>query len=935
MLNNGLLKNNSFDDDNMSLVDDIDETSVNENLTTNLKETFKNNEYDYNFDKNNEELDNLKDTEMEINDLKLTYTNKGNKEETKIENISFEKQILPKDDSQKEKLLISSIGIVESYNNDQTLIIKDSINKEESKTQNENTAKDEFKDKIIFGKKKIYSNEKIDINCEKIILTEKNKNEIKVDININKNSTINSLTINTATKNDITPSHNSNKYGLLMKSINQNEKSTNNDNPHDQNYISTKLNQTEKEYFNLKRIFSENMLIDGSKLNNLEGEKLTEYLNRQNNELKKFHEKFSQIDLIMKSIEYLEGNNKPKQIKNQAIEKILDTSVKQHNFLTLRLSVLTSENYESSLDTVLLETVKEINHFEIQNRVSRHSKKKSEIKFNKTQKVSNSIDSKKINNDYNVSKQQSDNLNIKINKNKRCIEENEAKINNFKEDLSKLKEIAEFYGITELDMKYLFVNSIIDLNNPNDVNFITSKKSELIKKYEGLNKRKDANLGNFEINKQQNMNYIKDLDNKKHDIMILIKEKMIKAEAENEKVKELYYLKQNCKIKNICEKNSEIVRICKKDKLDTIDERENEDLCRNNKNVEIKESDNFAEIIIESDNIIEKKVEKKSENNDENDNKNELLDTNLKDNFVYAAQNVKNEENLIKNEENQTNSNELQSAAQEEINKIKREDQVTDVITEKCEKLNVEIEINEKNDEIPEIKTNRDIIEFENKTEVFEKQANSPKNIRTNLYLADKSQEDKENTLIIKENIQFKSTKIQVDQKANEDNLTKINPVEIQNKYKRDSVNKENSDKKNVEKKEDALLFIKDYNPKYAEETILNLKENKKETLNTNSSAQVKNKKIESKKKNPTNFEQKSLFSDVFNDDEDNLITTPIENKQINQKRKNFDQLFQSDITTETIKISSKNLNNHTSQRNEKPAKLKTKTIDDLDDLIL
>ena len=108
--------------------------------------------------------------------------------------------------------------------------------------------------------------------------------------------------------------------------------------------------------------------------------------------------------------------------------------------------------------------------------------------------------------------------------------------------------------------------------------------------------------------------------------------------------------------------------------------------------------------------------------------------------------------------------------------------------------------------------------------------------------------------------------------------------------------------------------------------------------MNKNVTEKVKNQKTESKKKNPSKEEQKSLFSDVFNDDEE-IKPTPKEDKQTEKKRKDFDQLFQSDKATEPNVVSNKmlssNINNVTSQRNNNTSSKKTKTKDDLDDLII
>ena len=289
-------------------------------------------------------------------------------------------------------------------------------------------------------------------------------------------------------------------------------------------FVISKLIKSEKDYIEFKNSLEKVLILKDLKVSNLDCNsnfnQAIDELTNENLELNRYYHSLVQIHRVMQNIDLPDNNFKIHNKSPKNLDKFLDKYKKKFNDLSIRMNLISSDNYLSQNEKVLNDLISQIDHYENENRLARHSKKRSEIKFERTYNIPIPVDNKKILNNYNNLKQKFDHLKEKINKNKIIISENEVKIHIHNEDYDKLKHIADSLNIIE-DI------SLKNFENLYKYKDLSIYRDFLFKKLEYLSKSNDLLKDNNEKIISNNLEIISTLKNQKNEILLSNYEKNI------------------------------------------------------------------------------------------------------------------------------------------------------------------------------------------------------------------------------------------------------------------------------------------------------------------------------------------------------------------------------------------------------------------------
>jgi len=904
---------------------------------SNNKTKINNQSYEEEFQNN--DLDNIKDMDVEINQLQITHSSKDiNREinhvhELPKENVINTYQIHPPEENKliaNEKLIqaheeISTIPVA----NQSTIIAIDHTQplKLSNQTQgNRFTPSDTVSqnEEITFKTKHPNNNHFIDISLSKDTLGRNNNNLISSTLSVN----------NESVKQSIDPQKVRNKSShVRSEELGENS------------FLMKKLAETEKEYYELKYLMEQAFISNEIKQTHFKKagnpHKVLEILNEEHQILNRNYDKFSQIFRVLLNMKF--PDNKPNKSKTapKNLDKILSKYKTDYDDLSKRFKVISDTNLLEKLEHDLAEINTQINILENENRVSKYSKKKSEIKFEKTHKVLPAVDGKKIYQEYNMQFEQNNMITEKINKNKSLIKEKEFKIVKINEDLEKLKVIHDYYESNVGNKPETNKNFQDYLDK---MKSLERNKEELIRKNElVLLKNKDLIDGLLEKKEK----FKEDLKDRYQVLKEVIENLSALLEANNIRDTPKKTLQNKNKI--------DVVILDKKQRLDTIHEKENDNNNQATKANEIKEEIHFngkekdvtelvnlmspispIQMLVEDrkEEILEKKDDNKESTkliiiqaNYKQDEEKNLIDEKIvkkmsKDDERYKENGIQEIEAVSDHEQSEKH------LSYSIINKIGERDIKSVNEMDKKQSYNFDFNYQDQADGSKE-KSDQDSIlitlkELDKKSsdkvtsekyysqnegldkQVLKKQSNDSKLINYCLTIKDKN-EGKSN--FFKENSEYSNVENEIKKKLSQDTSTKD--------YKRNSkfIMKNGKEADNFTEAE-IPVFLKDLKT----ETII-----KKET----------SKEITKSHENVRTEANRSplIFSDIFGDED---VKPTIKNEKTKKTRKEFDDLFKEEPHNKYSVTNNNVINFNTkSNRNEKVKKEKVKIQDDLDDLII
>jgi len=633
-----------------------EDTKKYKNHTKSLNNSNINNQ-SYDDDFQNNDLDHIKDMDVEINELQITNSNRNtNREINQIKEQPNEilinaDQIHPPEENQlknnemniqaNEEISTNPV-VIQSTN---TVLDLNQPTKLSNQTQQNRftpSASASQNEEITFKTKHPNNNHFIDISLSRDNLGRNNNNLITSTLSLK----------NESVKQSIEPQKARNKSShVRSEELGENS------------FLMKKLAETEKEYFELKYLMEQTFVSNEIKQTHFKkagnSQKVLEILNEEHQILTRNYDKFSQIFRVLLNMKFPDYKPNKSKTAPKNWDKILNKFKSDYDDLSNRFKVISDSNFLEKLEHDLAEINHHINFLENENRLSRHSKKKSEIKFDKTHKVLPTIDGKKIYQEYNMQFEQNNIIIEKINKNKSLIKEKELKIVKFNEDLEKLKVINDFYE-----------------NNVGNKSETNKNLQDFVEKMKVLEGNKEELIRKNELILLKNKDLIDSLLEKKERFKEDLKDKyqVLKEVIENlTTLLEANNIRDTPK-KNLQNKNKiDVVILDKKQRLDTIHEKENDNNNQATKPIETKEEVDFnrkekdmselvnlmspispIQMLVEGrkEEFFEKKEENKEttnifeENVKDKDNKNDIEKSEKEVNSVGTKAENKNEEKV-------------------------------------------------------------------------------------------------------------------------------------------------------------------------------------------------------------------------------------------------------------------------------------------------
>lgn len=318
-------------------------------------------------------------------------------------------------------------------------------------------------------------------------------------------------------------------------------------------YAEMKYDELKNFYLRIQQNFSDRKIAELENNSSIEKQKVLEFISKNNYELLKYIDNLNKIiniviDASKVPIKNAVNRNKkyPPAYNNSNINdinnnKLLEVFRKEHIKLDHRFKQISDPNYEEKLEESLAELKDQINFYETENKKLKISQKQSEAMFERQYKNNNlslqtkNLEINKVNIDYENTRRLNENVLDKIQKNKILIADNEQKINELNDWLSKLETIArEMYGITEFMDKENIKKLEKAEKQKNDLKLAMKKKTEVLEKVLITNKKK------YEGEIIKNEKTIVNLEKQKMDLMRQIKEKSELSKGVQIKVRQLY-----------------------------------------------------------------------------------------------------------------------------------------------------------------------------------------------------------------------------------------------------------------------------------------------------------------------------------------------------------------------------------------------------------
>lgn len=319
-------------------------------------------------------------------------------------------------------------------------------------------------------------------------------------------------------------------------------------------YAETKYDELKNFYSRIQQNFSDRKINELENNSNFEKHKVLEFISKHNYELLKYIDNLNKvinivIDASKNSLKNAAVNRNKKypppynnpNINEVNNNKLLEVFRKEHLKLDHRFNQISDPSYEEKLEESLAELKDQINFYDTENRKLKISQKQSEAMFERQYKNNNlslqtkNLEINKVNIEYENTRRLNENVLEKIQKNKIVIADNEQKMNELNDWLSKLETIAkEMYGITEFLDKENIKKFEKAEKQKSDFKLVMKKKTEVLEKVLITNKKK------YEGEIIKNEKSIVNLEKQKMDLMRQIKEKNELSKAVQMKVRQLY-----------------------------------------------------------------------------------------------------------------------------------------------------------------------------------------------------------------------------------------------------------------------------------------------------------------------------------------------------------------------------------------------------------
>jgi len=356
-------------------------------------------------------------------------------------------------------------------------------------------------------------------------------------------------------------------------------------------YAELKYDELKNFYSRTQQYFTDKKIIELENNTTIEKEKVLEFISKHNLELLKYIDNLNKIiNIVIEASKVQIKNSSLNNVKinpniiNSNINevnnnKLLENFKKEFLKLNYRFKQISDPAYEENLEETIADLKDQVNYFESENKKLKITQKQSEALFERQYRTNNltfqskNLEINKVNIDYENTRRLNDKVLEKIQKNKMFIADNEQKINEINDWLTKLESIArEMYGITEFIDKESMKKIEKEEKQKNDLKFALKKKTEVLEKVLVTNKKK------FETEIVKNEKTILNLEKQKLELMSMIKEKSNISKTLQIKVRQLYsgydnnidLFKNNSSSDNYDELNNQLIVSNNNTKLDDI-----------------------------------------------------------------------------------------------------------------------------------------------------------------------------------------------------------------------------------------------------------------------------------------------------------------------------------------------------------------------------